>query len=170
MGEERSDILRKRVPDLYERVCSLIGSEGAVDLERRLKLYAIDQCWADHLAAVAEIRDGIHLVAIGGRSPLEEFQKSVAQSFEQIYHSVDDRIAERFAALQITADGINLEAAGLRGPASTWTYLVQEDVFSDPIAAALVSQRHIGFAVYAALTGPLLMLWMLRRRFQKRSR
>ena len=170
MGEERSEILCKRVPELYERVCSLIGSEGAVDLERRLKLYAIDQCWADHLTTVAEIRDEIHLVAIGGLSPLEEFQKRVAQSFEQIRHSAEDRIVDLFMTLQVTVDGINLEAMGLRGPASTWTHLVQEDVFSDPIAAALVSQRHIGFAVTAALTSPLLLLWLLRRRFQKRSK
>jgi len=170
MEDERSEVLSKRVPELYERVCGLIGSEAAADLERRLKLHTIDQCWADHLAIVAEIRDGIHLAAIGGLSPLEEFQKRVAQSFEHTRHSVDDRMIEHFTALQVTADGIDLDAVGLRGPASTWTYLVQEDVFEDPVAAALVSQRHIGFAVGAALTGPLLVLWMLLRRFRKRQK
>jgi len=170
MGEERSESLHKRVPELYERVCGLIGGEAAVDLERRLKLYAIDQCWADHLAMVAEIRDGIHLAAIGGLSPLEEFQKRVAQSFERTHRSVEDRVIERFTALQVTADGIDLGAVGLRGPASTWTYLVQDDTLKDPIAAALVGQRHIGFAVNAALAGPFLILWMLVRRFQKRQR
>jgi len=119
---------------------------------------------------VAEIRDGIHLAAIGGLSPLEEFQKRVAQSFERTHHSVEDRVIERFTALQVTADGIDLGAVGLRGPASTWTYLVQDDALKDPIAAALVGQRHIGFAVNAALAGPFLILWMLVRRFQKRQR
>jgi preprotein translocase subunit SecA len=169
MGEERSEILGRKVPELYERVCSLIGSEGAVDLERRLKLHAIDQCWADHLAMVADIRDEIHLVAIGGLSPLDEFHSRVVQSFEHTRHSVEARIIERFMALQVTADGVNLEAMGLRGPSSTWTYLVQDDVFKDPIAATLISQRHIGFAVGAALTGPLLMLWMLLRRLRRTS-
>ena len=170
MGEERSEILRKRVPELYERVCGLVGIEAAVDLERRLNLYALDRCWADHLATAAEIRDGIHLVAIGGLSPVEEFQKRVAQSFEHTRHSVEDRIIERFTTLEVTADGINLDAVGLRGPASTWTYLMQDDALKDPIAAALLSRRHIGFAVNAALTGPFLILWMLLRRFQRRPR
>ena len=66
-------------------------------------------------------------------------------------------------------DGVDLDAASLRGPASTWTYL-EEDVFKDPIAAALLSQRNIGFAVSAAMVGPLLMLWALVQRFQKRQR
>jgi preprotein translocase subunit SecA len=175
VGDERSEVLHKRVPEFYESVCDLIGSEATADLERRFKLHAIDQCWADHLAAAAEIRDGIHLVAVGGLSPLEEFQKRVVQSFEHTCGyspqerriSVEDRLVESFTALDITADGVDLDATGLRGPSSTWTYLVQEDVFEDPIAAALISQRNIGFAVGAALTGPLLMLWALLRRFQK---
>jgi hypothetical protein len=72
-------------------------------------------------------------------------------------------------SLHITADGVDLDAASPRGPASTWTYL-EEDVFKDPIAAALLSQRNIGFAVSAAMVGPLLMLWALVQRFQKRQR
>ena len=96
--------------------------------------------------------------------------KRVVRSFEHTRDSVEDRLVGSFKALRITADGIDLDAAGLRGPSSTWTYLVEEDVFQDPIAAALVSQRHIGFAVNAALTGPLLMLWALVRRLQNRRR
>jgi preprotein translocase subunit SecA len=170
VGDERSEVLRQGVPELYERIRGLIGSEAAADLERRLRLRAIDQGWADHLAAVAEIRDGIHLVAIGGLSPQEEFMKRVVQSFEHARDSVEDRLVASFKGLYITADGIDLDAAGLRGPSSTWTYLVEEDALKDPIAAALVSQRHIGFAINAALTGPLLMLWALARRFQNRRR
>ena len=169
VGDERSDILRERVPEAYERVCDLIGSEAASDLERRLRLYASGQCWADHLATVADIKDGIHLVAVGGLSPLEEFHKSVLRSFEHTFDSVADRVVTKFTSLHVTADGVDLDAASLRGPASTWTYL-EEDVFKDPIAAALLSQRNIGFAVSAAMVGPLLMLWALVQRFQKRQR
>jgi preprotein translocase subunit SecA len=169
VGDEPSDILREWVPEAYERVCDLIGCEAAADLERRLRLYAIDRCWADHLATVADIKDGIHLVAVGGLSPLEEFHKSVLRSFEHTFDSVADRVGTKFTSLPITADGVDLDAASLRGPASTWTYL-EEDVFKDPIAAALLSQRNIGFAVSAAMVGPLLMLWALVQRFQKRQK
>ena len=136
MREVRSEVLLKRVPEDYKRVCGLIGEEGAVELERLLMLQAIDHCWADHLATVDDIRDGIHLVAVGGLSPLEEFQKSVVRSFDRFFDSVDDWVIEKFAALPVTPAGIDLEATGLQGPSSTWTYLV-EDMFKDPIAAML---------------------------------
>ena len=74
-------VLLERLPKIRSEIGDVIGDEAALDLERRLVLQAIDQCWADHLAVVAEIRDGIHLVTIGGMSPLEEFQQAVARSF-----------------------------------------------------------------------------------------
>ena len=168
MGEVRSEILRAQVPGAYARACGLIGSEAAADLERRITLYAIDQCWADHLAAVAEVKEGIHLVAVGGLSPIQEFGKSVVRSFDDFFDSVADQVVDRFAALRITADGVDLDAAGLRGPSSTWTYLVEEEAYKDPLAAILISQSNIGFAVGAAATGPLLLLWALMRRFGRR--
>jgi preprotein translocase subunit SecA len=57
---------------------------------------------------------------------------------------------------------------GLHGPSSTWTYLINDQAFTDPIAASLVAGRNIGFAAMTALNGSLLMLWALLRRFQGR--
>jgi len=167
-GDGRSESLRERVPESYERACKLIGSEAMADLERRLTLYAIDQCWADHLAAVAEVKEGIHLVAVGGLSPIREFHKSVVQSFGHFFDSIVDRVVDKFMTLRITADGVDPDTAGLRGPSSTWTYLVEEEAYKDPLAALLISQSNIGFAIGAASTGPLLLLWALVRRFQGR--
>ena len=136
MREVRPEVLLKRVPEGYEKLCSLIGEESAVELERLLMLQATDHCWADHLAAVDDIQDGIHLAAVGGLSPLEEFQKAVAQSFEDFFTAVDDWVIEKFAALPFTATGLDLAAAGLQGHSSTWTYLVA-DMVRDPIVAML---------------------------------
>ncbi len=167
MGDDPSELLRERAPAAYERAVGLIGGEAMADLERRLVLCSIDQCWADHLAAVAEVKEGIHLAVVGGLSPLNEFHKSVVQSFEPFFDSVADRVVDKFMALRITADGVDLDAAGLRGPSSTWTYLVEEEAYHDPLAAILTSQSHIGFAVGAAATGPLLLLWALVRRLRR---
>jgi preprotein translocase subunit SecA len=169
-GMERLGILRERVPEAYERAVRLLGPEAAADLERRLTLAAIDECWADHLAAVAEVREGIHLVAVGGLLPLEEFQKSVVRAFERMGDAVRDRLVQRFSALEITAEGVDLDAARLRGPSSTWTYLEADVAFEDRLAVALISQRNIGFAAGAAASGPLLLLWALVSRFLKRRK
>ncbi len=170
LRDEQPEILRKQALEFYEQTCGLIGREAAADLERRMTLRVIDECWAEHLAAVADTREEIHLVSLGGRSPWEEFQKSVARAFMGLSGSIEERLLIEFKALQITPDGVNLDAAGLRGPSSTWTYLVEQDMRSDPLVAALASPRHIGFAAGAAATGALLMLWALAQRFQKRKR
>ena len=138
-------------------------------MERRLTLRAIDAGWADHLAGIAEIRDGIHLVAVGGLSPEREFAKAAARSFEQASGSVPDRIVEMFVALEAAPGGIDAATAGLGQPRATWSYLVHEDVTEDPLAAAMIGQGNIGFAATAALTGPLLMLWVLRQRMRRRQ-
>jgi preprotein translocase subunit SecA len=167
-GQERPTSLRNGMPERVAQVTALIGSEAMDELERRLWLATVDTCWADHLASAAEIREEIHLVAIGGLSPIEEFQKRVAHSFTETRNSVKERLLERFESLTITEEGIDWDAIGLRGPSSTWTYLVDEDISADPLAATLISRQHIGFAVVAAMTGPLLMLWALLARLRRR--
>jgi preprotein translocase subunit SecA len=168
-GMVSPSVLMERVPDARERARRLLGEEALQDLERRLILHAIDECWAEHLATVTDIRESIHLVELGGLSPLEEFQKGVAQSFIHAVSSIDARVVDRFASLKITSDGLDIEQMGLRGPSSTWTYLVHDEAFTDRLAATLVGRGSIGFQVGAALTGPLLMLWALSRRLGRRG-
>jgi preprotein translocase subunit SecA len=170
MGTDPPGLLQERAPDAYERARRALGETTLQDLERRLTLQAIDECWAEHLATVAEIREGIHLAEVGGLSPLEEFQKGAAASFLRARDSVDGWVVERFSPLEITPDGVDLEGMGLRGPSSTWTYLVNDDAFSDRMAAMLLSRRNIGFAANAALTGPLLLVWALSRRLRRRGK
>jgi preprotein translocase subunit SecA len=163
-------VLGERVPEARERACRTLGEAVLKDLERRLILHAIDECWSEHLATVTEIQESIHLVELGGLSPLEEFHKGAAQSFIHAVESIDARVEEIFTSLEITSDGrISMEEMGLRGPSSTWTYLVNDNAFTDSLAAALVSRRNVGFQVGAALTGPLLLLWALSRRLRPRS-
>jgi hypothetical protein len=90
-----------------------MGEEARLDLERRLMLQAFDDCWADHLAAVTEIRDSIHLAEVGGLDPFREFLKQAAGSFQETLASVDQRALEKPAALKLVPEGISLEKLGL---------------------------------------------------------
>jgi preprotein translocase subunit SecA len=162
-------LLQERAAAAYYNAQHVLGETVLQDLERRLRLQAIDDCWSEHLAEVTEIRDGIHLAELGGLSPFEEFVKQAAASFEYALNAVDERALERFRALEITPAGVDLDELGLRGPSSTWTYLVSDHAFGDRMAALLLGNRNIGFASYAAFTAPLLMLWMLARRWRQRG-
>lgn len=169
-GTAPPTVLQERVPQAHERALHALGADALRDLERRLTLHAIDACWSEHLATVTEIREGIHLAEVGGLSPLEEFHKGAATSFEAAMQAIDVRVVERFLALEIASAGKEMPEMGLRGPSSTWTYLVDDSAFSDRLAATLASQRNIGFAAQAALTGPLLLLWALSRRLRRRGK
>ncbi len=79
------------------------------------------------------------------------------------------------AVTQLAADGtIALPGVDLKGPASTWTYLVNDDPFRNQIGAMLTGPGRASIAVYAAMfVMPLLIAWGLvdtffRRRPQRR--
>lgn len=131
-GEDLHNVLQERCVEDYARARHVLGETALQDVARRLTLFAIDECWADHLAAVTEIRDGIHLVRLAGRSPINEFIKGAAASFEDALNRINDRVVEEFLALDITSERVDLAQAKLRGPSSTWTYLVNDKVFELP--------------------------------------
>ena len=61
-------------------------------LERRLTLLAIDRCWSDYLAHVAEVRDSIHVVNFVGKDPLTEFSREVGRGFARIEQLVESQV------------------------------------------------------------------------------
>ncbi len=137
-------------------------------IARRAALFHIDAAWSDHLAWLADLREGIHLVSIGRKEPLQEFQTRATEAFLEL----EDRIggaAEASLRSLIAREGpVDLDAAGLKGPSSTWTYLVSEDQFGWGVE--LLKGANIGFAAgAAALYGPLFILTLLVRRFMKKK-
>src|SRR5262249_47306017 len=66
-------LLATRAPDRYEELQGRIGQEVLQGVERRLTLFHLDACWAEHLVRIADIREGIHLFSLAGFSPLDEF-------------------------------------------------------------------------------------------------
>jgi preprotein translocase subunit SecA len=132
--------LARRCPDRFAEMSAVASDEVLVDTARQITLWHLDRKWADHLGYLADLREGIHLRALGrGLSPLDEFHKEAIRVFSGLLGAVEDRVAETFASVPITADGADLGAAGLKRPSATWTYLVQENPFGTDIDRALRS-------------------------------
>ena len=107
---------------------------------RQIVLFHLDQCWADHLAFLADLREGIHLRAMArGVVPFDEFSREARRAFDALLDEAATRSAETFRNAPITASGLDLEAIGLKRPTATWTYLVQENPFGTHIDRALKS-------------------------------
>jgi preprotein translocase subunit SecA len=169
-GSAELDLCAERLPERYAELRDRFGEEIPREAERAITLGHIDAAWAEHLALITEIREGIHLVGLGRQDPLYEFTKQIAEAFMKLHQTIEDRIVETFATAKITKDGIDLDRAGLRGPSSTWTYLINDQMMSE-LQRLLYGFGNSAFAIGAVLTTwPLLIAWGIWRRFTKRKR
>jgi preprotein translocase subunit SecA len=97
-------------------------SPSASELERLVRLRAIDDLWSDHLARVADLRAGVHWLSWGGREPLYEYLGKVHEWFEDLEARLPDEVSRRLAAAE----------AGGPDPAqrsAVWTYLTTDQPF-----------------------------------------
>ncbi|MFQ5528108.1 MAG: accessory Sec system translocase SecA2 [Thermoanaerobaculia bacterium] len=156
-------------PGRHESAVELAGAKAVAQAERRISLFHWDRAWSRHLARAADLREGIHLLRIGGEDPLVEFTRAVAESFKEMMTEVEEAVVETFESVEITAGGVDLEGVDLRGPSSTWTYLVNDDPFRDQLATALGGNVGVGVAA-AALAGPFWIASALYQHFRNRRR
>jgi preprotein translocase subunit SecA len=155
-------------PETYAGRCARVGEDTVRLAERRAALFHIDHRWSEHLGNIADIREGIHLMRIGGQDPLREFMHRAVESYQRMQQEIDEDVVRTLRDATITEEGIDLEKEGLRGPSSTWTYLVNDDPFRQQLGIQLAGST--GFAAAAALyTAPILILWGLYNRYRRRS-
>ncbi len=143
--------LATRCPERYSELAASLDADVLAAAARQIVLYHLDRGWADHLAVLAGIREGIHLRALGhgpnpfvmALDPLAEFHREAVALFTRLLDQVEERSAETFGTAAITAAGAGLDAAGLKRPTATWTYLVQDNPFGTGLDRAL---RRLGSA------------------------
>ena len=88
------DELTEKVKAAYHARTEKFGVERMHFLERYLMLQIIDAKWKDHLRAIDELREGIHLRAYGQRDPLVEYKQESFTMFEQMTSSIKDDVVE----------------------------------------------------------------------------
>jgi preprotein translocase subunit SecA len=132
--------LARQCPDRFAELSETVSEDVLIDAARQITLWHLDRAWADHVSFLADLREGIHLRALGrGLNPLDEFHKEALRVFSGLLATVEERSVETFRTVPITADGADLSAAGLKRPTATWTYLVQDNPFGSDIDRALRS-------------------------------
>ena len=130
-GVEPANLLREKDPDLYEKLTKEFGQDVVEKVERQLMLCQIDRCWSDYLAHVAEVREGIYLVSMGGLNAFDEFNRQINEAFRELDQRINEEVLAKFRTVHITAAGVDLEKEGLLGPSSTWTYMINDNPMGD---------------------------------------
>jgi preprotein translocase subunit SecA len=138
------DLFARRCPERHARLRERLGPEAALAVEQRLALLAMDRAWSDHLARLADVREGLHLHQLAGldwfggiwglrKTPLDVFHQMAVEAFDRTLSQLEERAVAACEALEESAEGIDLERDDLQGPRSTWTYLVSDTPFESTI-------------------------------------
>jgi preprotein translocase subunit SecA len=139
-ADDALSALARQCPERASELSPGIDRAVLADAARQIVLFHLDRAWAEHMAFLADLREGIHLRALARATvPLNEFNKEAIRAFNALLAEAAARSAETFRTAPITADGVDLEAIGLKRPSSTWTYLVHENPFGTDIDRALRS-------------------------------
>ena len=100
----------------------ILEDEEREEMERLVTLQVIDEFWSGYLAAVIDLRQGVHWVSWGGRDPLHEYLTNVDGIFHDMEDTIEDAVGERLEAVR----GGNVDPSE-RG--ATWTYLTTDQPF-----------------------------------------
>ena len=152
-GDAALTDLAARCPDRYQALKAEVALPVLEEAARQIALYHLDRGWAEHLAELAEIREGIHLRALGrgpnpfvmALDPLAEFHAEAVKRFGRLLDQIGERCEATFNDAVITSAGLDLAAADLKRPTATWTYVVQDNPFgtdADTVARRLKRLIH----------------------------
>jgi len=123
-----ADLLRKEFPE----ECEETDGELLTKVARSIALFHIDRLWAEHLAELSEVREGVHLRALGRLDPLDEFHRVAIPAFNKLMPEIEERTVDSFAETEVTEDWQPAEAKLVR-PSATWTYLVYDNPFGSEL-------------------------------------
>ncbi|GIQ65976.1 preprotein translocase subunit SecA [Paenibacillus cisolokensis] len=96
-GKEKDEIvdyLYDKVVELYDRREQEIGPETMREFEKVVVLRAVDSKWMDHIDAMDQLRQGIHLRAYGGTDPLREYQIEGFEMFQEMIAHIQEEVAK----------------------------------------------------------------------------
>lgn len=149
-----------------------VGEAAVRRAETAVTLAHIDRAWSEYLSFVAELREGIHLVGLGGQDPLSRFKVQAAEAFRAMQDEVEASVRAALPAVTPGLDAEDLAGLDVKGPSSTWTYLINDDPFRNQLSAMLTGPGKATFAIGGAMFAMplLLLLGIVDRYFRKRPR
>ncbi|ANE46725.1 preprotein translocase subunit SecA [Paenibacillus swuensis] len=103
-GKEQDDILeflKARVLSDYDAKEANMGSETMREFEKVILLRSVDSKWMDHIDAMDQLRQGIHLRAYGGTDPLREYQFEGFEMFQEMINSIQEEVATYIMKAQV---------------------------------------------------------------------
>jgi preprotein translocase subunit SecA len=99
--EEMTELIYTKAIALYDQKEEEFGEEQMREFEKVILLRAVDTKWMDHIDAMDQLRQGIHLRAYGQNDPLREYQMEGFAMFEEMIASIEEDVAKYIMKSQI---------------------------------------------------------------------
>ncbi|MDQ0881542.1 preprotein translocase subunit SecA [Peribacillus sp. V2I11] len=103
-GKNESELVEfilAKVKESYDQKEEELSEEQMREFEKVIVLRAVDSKWMDHIDAMEQLRQGIHLRAYGQIDPLREYQSEGFAMFEAMIASMEDEVAKYIMKAEI---------------------------------------------------------------------
>ncbi len=121
-GEKKPTIWQDNFPILYDEAVGKYGEDAVAAKQLEYAAAMINSRWSGYLEFASWLRESIHLAAIGGENPAEEYNIR-CESFYEVMS--EDLISDMGKGLEIlTEDGI--DALKVPKPKRIYTYLLED--------------------------------------------
>ncbi len=129
--------LAVRSPERYEELSESLSEDRLERICRQIMLYHLDRGWADHLAYLSDIRESIHLRALGHQKPIDEFHRMAVDAFGSLAADAIEAAQQTFETANVLEEEQGLDLSKLARPTSTWTYMVHDNPLAEDSMSAL---------------------------------
>ncbi|MBM7580105.1 preprotein translocase subunit SecA [Jeotgalibacillus terrae] len=102
-NEEMKSLIMDEVNKRYDEREQELG-ERMREFEKVVLLRSLDTKWIDHIDAMDQLRQGIHLRAYGQIDPLREYQNEGFAMFETMQHSVNEEVTKYVMKAEIRSN------------------------------------------------------------------
>ena len=99
--EEIAETIFAKVKERYDEKEEMLSPEQMREFEKVIVLRAVDSKWMDHIDAMDQLRQGIHLRAYGQTDPLREYQAEGFAMFENMIASIEEDVAKYIMKAEI---------------------------------------------------------------------
>lgn len=102
--DEIIDFIKFKCLDIYEKHEEIIGEDAARSLERAVLLHNVDEQWMDHIDAMEQLKQGIHLRSYGQKDPVVEYRVEGFDMFEAMIETIRENTVKMLLCFRISSD------------------------------------------------------------------
>lgn len=103
-SEEMIELFHTKLEGIYQQREDDVGPEIMREFEKVVVLRAVDSKWMDHIDAMDQLRQGIHLRAYAQTNPLQAYQFEGFEMFQVMIEAIEEEVATYILKAQITSN------------------------------------------------------------------